>query len=537
MKLKRTLALLTVFCALLSQLALGAGGFNDVPANSWAIDDIAAADAAGIMNGRGGGIFGYGDSITRSEFAAMLIRLMGWQKSDIIKSPYDDVKDSEWYFDSVNTLWERGVERNKSFRPLDNITRREMAVMLVKALGYDNLAKSENGSAFSDVTHDGGYISVAYRLGIIKGTGGSQFDPEGSATREQGAAMMMRVYNKLYSKIDELHGFYAISSWSQRDLACQMDTVSFGWARLEYDGNVRLNQTAQGGNDWKIPEGYTDALRLMDENGVKKHLAVTMTDRDDSTAILTDENNRSQAIAEIVSASNEFDGVTIDFEGLRGNELKNALNSFVKELKSALNGKTLYITVHPVLTDGEYYDGYDYRTLGEVCDRVILMAHDYGAGSLPPSLLNTDFIATPVSPFYEVYTALKAVTDEKTGVADINKVELALSVTNTEAWNVKDRKIIDPTPIHPSMDTVQKRLGQADTEIIYSDTYRNPYAWYKTDGGEDILIWYEDSRSIGDKIDLAKMFGVNNISLWRLGAIPNGNKDTYMDVWQTVKDR
>jgi len=47
-------------------------------------------------------------------------------------------------------------------------------------------------------------------------------------------------------------------------------------------------------------------------------------------------------------------------------------------------------------------------------------------------------------------------------------------------------------------------------------------------------LWYEDARSIADKIELAKMFGVDDISLWRIGAIPNGSADIYMNVWDTV---
>ena len=162
------------------------------------------------------------------------------------------------------------------------------------------------------------------------------------------------------------------------------------------------------------------------------------------------------------------------------------------------------------------------------------MAHDYAAYTLPENLLNTDFIATPVTPFDEVYTALKYITDPDTGVSNTNKIMLALSTASMTAWNTENKKITDPVSIHPSVDTLLKRLSQADTEIIYSDTYKNPYAFYTTEDSQQILIWYEDSRSVEDKITLAKMFGINNISIWRIGAIPNGNSKQYMDVWNTI---
>ena len=162
------------------------------------------------------------------------------------------------------------------------------------------------------------------------------------------------------------------------------------------------------------------------------------------------------------------------------------------------------------------------------------MAHDYAAYTMPDSLLNTDFISTPVTPFDEVYHALKCITDPLTGVADTSKIKLALSLSSTAAWETENGMISNPQSIHPAMETVVSRLSQTDTEINYSDTYRNPYAWYSTEDGKRILIWYEDSRSVKDKIELARMFGINSISIWRIGEITNAGADIYMDIWDTI---
>ena len=511
--------------------------YIDVPSDHWAIAVINQAADACIMQGRDNGEFGLGDTIKRCEFAAMLVRIMKWDKSIAQSSSFDDINSSDWFFADVNTLAERNVYSESSFRPNDNITRREMAVMLVKTLGYDELANGESNSVFSDVSTDSGYIAVAYNLGIINGKSETVFDPEGSALREEGAAMMMRLYNKYYSDIDELHGFYAISSWGQKELAAQMDTVSFGWSRLQYtdDGNVLLNQTTQDGNDWYMPDGYQDAMDYVMYGGATINLAVTMTDTEDCKAILLNAENRAEAVNQLVIASANFNGVTVDFEGMKGNELKEGFNQFIIELKSALGNKKLYVAVHPVLKNSaEYFDAYDYKTLGEYADKIILMAHDYASYTLPDNLLNTTFIATPVTPFDEVYTALKAITNSQTGVQDKNKIIFAVSTANTSAWNTTDKKITDGKSIHPAMDTVEKRLAQPDTEITYSEKYKNPYAFYTTEDGQQILLWYEDSRSIKDKIKLSKLFGVNSLSVWRIGAIPNGTAEQYMNVWDVI---
>lgn len=526
-----------IIAILLISNAVIASAYSDVPPEHWAVSVIDEANRVGIIYGREDGTFGLGDTVKRSEFAAMLVRLMKWDKSTPVVSTFSDVNADEWYFADVNTLADHNVFNEPIFRPNDNITRREMAVMLIRALGYSELAQSETNSVFDDVPADGGYISVAHTLGIINGKAENIFDPEGLALREEGAAMMMRMYDKYTSSLNEIHGFYAISSWGQKEIAEQMDTVSFGWGRLQYtnDNTVLLNLSADGGNDWCLPDGAQDATDYMRNNGVSINFAVTMTDNEDCIAILLNPENRSEAISQIVSISESFDGVTIDFEGMKGAELKTGFNEFIRELKLKLGDRKLYVAVHPVLKhSNEYYDAYDYKTLGEYADRIILMAHDYAAYTLPDNLLNTDFIATPVTPFDEVFTALKAVTNQTTGVSDKGKILLALNTAAATAWNTTDKKITDGTAIHPSIDTVQKRLEQPDTEIIYSQTYKNPYAFYTTESGQQILLWYEDSRSIRDKIDLAKMFGINGVSIWRIGAVANGNAEQYMDVWNTI---
>lgn len=537
MKLKGLFAGMAAATSAAMIFSVGALAYSDVPQGHWAENVISEATDAGIMQGRGNDEFGLGETIKRSEFAAMLVRLMDWEQSSDTVSQFEDNLPGSWYFSDVNTLAAHGAVDGNTFRPEDNITRREMAVMLVKALGYDSIAKGQNVSSFTDVSQDAGYIETARDFGIITGKSDTVFDPEGPALREEGAAMMMRLYDKYYSKLTEIHGFYAISSWGQRDLAAQMDSVSFGWSRLEYTegGSVYLNTTTENSNSWYIPDGYEDAVSYIKNGGAEENFAVTMTDTEDSEAILTDSSNREAAADMIITAAEKFDGVTIDFEGMKGAELRNGLNEFVKTMREKLGDKKLYVAVHPVLKNSaEYYDAYDYRTIGEYADRVILMAHDYAASTMPDNLLNTDFIDTPVTPFDEVYYTLKKITDPQTGVIDVSKIELGVSLSSTAAWKTENGKIVENQAVHPSMETVRKRLAQADTVISYSDTYRNPYARYKTEDGSEYVIWYEDSRSISDKTELAKMFGIDKLSIWRIGEISTGQQEQYMDIWNTV---
>ena len=89
-------------------------------------------------------------------------------------------------------------------------------------------------------------IAVAYAIGMTKGMTATTFAPDKSATRAQAAAMLVRIYEKLQTAgKGESHGFYAISSYSQIQLAEGMDSVSFGWSRMTWaDGNAKLATTS-----------------------------------------------------------------------------------------------------------------------------------------------------------------------------------------------------------------------------------------------------------------------------------------------------
>lgn len=503
-------------------LTVSAAAYSDVPAGHWAAQNIADASAAGFLSGYTDGTFGLGKTLTRAEFASMLTRLMGWP-SEGAGDAFSDVPAGAWYADAVNTVYQNGAVDRGAFRPNENITREEMAVMLVRALGYTGKAEvfSDLPLPFSDVTSHRSYIAMAYDFGIIAGRSATRFDPSGSATREEAAAMMMRLYDRHTAKLDWTHYFYAISSWNQRELGKGSD-ISFGWARLDYtDGAVKVNTTNENGNTWRVPDGYADAVNYYEGSG--RNLAVQLTDQTAANAILTDSANRKAAAGQIVQAMDALglDGVTIDFEGMKGAALREGLNAFLTDLRAALGDKPLYVCVHPVLKHGgAYFDAYDYRAIGDVADKVILMAHDYAATTMDAAAMAGGFTTTPVTPFDEVYHALACITDKDTGVRDTDKIALAISPASTAAWRVEGGKVTNSTALHPAVDTLTARLRQPDTEIHWSSDYDSAFASYKDDDGKQIVVWYETAQSTTEKIELARMFGVNGLSVWRLGSIP-----------------
>ncbi len=516
----------------------------------------------GITDGIGNNEFGLGLTIKRSEFAAFLVKLMNWDLSYPDEGSFADNLDKDrWYFPYIESALDHGaiIKDTQLFRCDEPVTREEMAVMIVRALGYEGLSKRLSGScnSFSDVSRNEGYITLAKDFGIISGVGNGLFKPLDNAKREEAAAMIVRMYERLNSKIEDIHGFYAIKSSNQSDMIKSLNSVGFGWSRLEYNQDkVILNTTRTNNNEFAIPAGFFEPMNIAKKNNTNTMMMVFTKDEKVPGGVLlaehiiTEPEVRKEVINDIVEQVNliqkdgftaEFDGVVIDFENLRGDNSKNSFNKFLIELKEKLDksNKKLYVALHPVMQPGHaYFDGYDFKTVGETADKVILMAHDYYAKQLTDAEMEMGYTLTPLTPIDQIYWALKNITDKDTGVQQSDKILIQLSFDSVQ-WKVKDRKVINRYPYSPDYDSIRKRILADDVTIKYSDLYENSYAVFHNDvDGTDNIIWYEDSRSINAKLKLIKMFGLKGISLWRLGNIPDFDdtdaKKIYLDVWQQI---
>lgn len=536
------LALSAVLTLSLLPVSAGAAGFRDVPSNSALAGEVAKANSYGLMDGYNATTFGYADSMTRAQFVTVLSRMMNWGGSTAGGSTHGVTEAmalpagiSDTYFASISAAARQGVvDTDKPFRPNAAITRAEMAEMLARALGLGGAAKLLDGKSlpFTDVTSRRGYIAVAYAIGMTKGMTASTFAPDKTATRAQAAAMLVRIYEKLQTAgKGESHGFYAISSYSQIKIAEGMDSVSFGWSRMTWaDGSAKLSTTSAGGNEFCVPSGYETAVKTLEQSGTQRNLMVYMDTSGGLNELLSSETGRAQAVSEILNeltvsyralGHNPYTGVTIDFEGLFSAQKANFtafLTALQKELKAA--GKSLTVCVSPTLSKSTYYDGYDYRAIGQLADRVILMAYDYQARDLS-GYLGTEYYKTAaIAPIDQIFASLLDITDVQTGVEDVSKVLLGVQFQSI-AWKVDGNgKLLSGTPVYPDEETLAKRLDQSDTVTGWSQDYQCPYASYTTEDGSHWFGFYENGASLQAKCQTAALLGVTGVSYWRLGTIP-----------------
>ena len=516
-------------------------GFADVPASSALADEVAKAADYGLMNGYSATTFGYSDPMTRAQFAAVLVRMMGWDAVTPQTPSYSDVPTTLGWYSAIETAAAHDVaDAGGSFRPGDAITRGEMAEMLVRALGLKSAAERLNeasstyssihgGTPFVDLPGDKiGYITIAYTIGMTNGTSATTFSPDNTATRAQAAAMLVRIHEKIYAPTDFVHGFYAISSYSQLGLAGDMDAVSAGWSRMTWDGETAtLRTTAADGNEYAIPSGYEEVTDHLSGRNIPLHLSVFM-DGEDLKSLLASDDGRAQAVEQIVNevtvdyrrlGENPYSGVTIDFEGLRSAQRED-FTAFLTALDAELErlDKDLYVCVSPILAGGYdvSYSGYDYAAIGDLADKLILMAYDYDARDMGDFVGTTYHRTAATAPVDQVYLGLKLLTDR----VDADKVLLGISAKAT-AWQIDgEGNLASGTPVYPTVETVASRLAQPDTVTGWSDTYQQSYAIYTTEDGGRYFLWYQDDDSIQAELRCAKALGVTGVSLWRLGSLP-----------------
>ena len=534
----------------LLSVSAAAADYRDVPVEGALATEVRKAVDYGLMNGYSETTFGYSDSMTRAQFITVLSRMLGWSGSEagITKAMALPEGLSSTYRTAIGAAVQNdAVDSGNAFRPNAPITRGEMAEMLVRALGlksaaeYLNFSNTPMSDAYS-VLHgttpftdlpagEEGYITVAYTIGMTKGTSENTFSPNQTATRAQAAAMLVRIYEKLRQKTDFLHGFYAISSYSQLDFARNMDTVSAGWSRMTWDGETALlSTTSAGGNEFSVPSGYNSVTGYMDNNSIALNLNVFMDTSGGVAEVLASEEGRTQAVEQIINeltvsystiGKNPYNGITVDFEGLRKSS-KDNFTAFLTELRAALDqlGKSLYVCVPPVLSSGYYnggwYDGYDYAAIGALSDKVILMAYDYDPRDMSQFIGSTYYQTAASAPIDQVYLGLKALTGE----VDPSKIVLGFSCRNV-AWKIDENgNLLSGTPVYPSNDTVSRRLAQESTEFGWSQEYQQSYAIYRSEDGSRYFLWYQNDRSIQTALNDARLLGVTGVSVWRLGTIP-----------------
>ncbi|OPX84123.1 MAG: Endo-1,4-beta-xylanase A precursor [Pelotomaculum sp. PtaB.Bin104] len=179
--------------------------FDDVnqSTGAWAKEPIELLAGAGVLKGVGTGRFEPGRPVTRAEITMILSRAFQLPALDN-KPVFTDVAGTEWYAGCVAAGAGAGLVKgyeDHNFRPNNNITREELAVILARAL--DLLGEPATvGTNFTDAGLVSPWAKDSLAAVVAKGLAGGHpdgtFRPQEPVTRAECAAMVYRAIERQY---------------------------------------------------------------------------------------------------------------------------------------------------------------------------------------------------------------------------------------------------------------------------------------------------------------------------------------------------
>lgn len=174
------------------------GTFEDVSASDWFYEAVEYAASNGLMNGMSETAFDPAENLSRAMMVTILYRLDG--SPEAAGGGFDDVERGSWYENAVIWADANGIVNgygNGIFGPDEDITREQMAAVLYRYAAYEGYSLTASGdlSAFRDASAISGYAESAmgWAVGssLISGKGDGILDPAGTATRAEVAQILM----------------------------------------------------------------------------------------------------------------------------------------------------------------------------------------------------------------------------------------------------------------------------------------------------------------------------------------------------------
>lgn len=214
------------------------------------------------------------------------------------------------------------------------------------------------------------------------------------------------------------------------------------------------------------------------------------------------------AIKKFIDYSLEYLGnrgyreLCLDIEGVRY-ENKERYTDFVGRAAESLHkaGFRLSICI-PAKTgnsaDSSWSGAYDYTLLGNLVDRVIIMAYDFHWPGGPPG---------PIAPI----SWLQDVIDYAIIEIPLEKIYFALGLYGYD-WALGQEER-GRGLVYKQIEDLARKYQR---EIEWDQESQSPYLKYEVNGVEH-EVWFENKRSIELKIKLLQEFQLNGVVFWRPG--------------------
>ena len=204
-------AIISFVMVTLGTLSFAATTFSDIEGH-WAKTVVEEMAVKGVLNGFEDGTFRPDESVTREQFAKILVETLKIA-GNTTNIKFVDIEEDRWSKDYIYraSRYLTGYENNGKyfFRPTEASVREDVAVAVVQAEGLQNekpdytlLNKFSDSGEISEGIKK--YVAIAVKNEIMRGKDG-YFDPQGNLTRAEVSQLMYNVFQKI--AIGELESF------------------------------------------------------------------------------------------------------------------------------------------------------------------------------------------------------------------------------------------------------------------------------------------------------------------------------------------
>ncbi|WP_406102036.1 glycosyl hydrolase family 18 protein [Streptomyces sp. NBC_01003] len=222
-------------------------------------------------------------------------------------------------------------------------------------------------------------------------------------------------------------------------------------------------------------------------------------------AIVTSPDRRAEHITELLALvrSRAYDGIDLDYETVAATgdatyrTVGAGYTALVRDLCSGLHalGKVCFATVTPkTTTTGRIWD---YRSLGQVADRVRIMAYNLHHATGTPGPLSS-------TAWYD--EILRRATAE----IPVDRIELGLPAYG---WDWAEGS--DEGARHVTSKEAEALREAVGAPYGLDPASQTPHFTYKEDGTVR-TVWYQDARGTESHLPVLRRYGVRNTALWAL---------------------
>lgn len=206
----------------------------------------------------------------------------------------------------------------------------------------------------------------------------------------------------------------------------------------------------------------------------------------------------------VVMEEKNYGGLDIDFEFIKAED-RDLFTEFVRVCTERMHamGYQVSVALAPKTSAeqrGLLYEGKDYRSIGEIVDHVLVMTYEWGYTYGPPMA---------VAPLNMVRRVVEY------AVREISPAKISLGIPNYGYdWPLPYERGVTKAKTIGNVEAVRIAVNQG-VQIRFDEIAQSPYFNYEADG---IMheVWFEDVRSLQQKFDLIKEFGLRGPGYWQI---------------------